>query len=303
MLSTVKDTSAERGTAVSRPVLPFTTGAVTSTDGTSIGYRRLGSGPGVILLSGGYLAAQHYTELATALSEAFTVFVPDRRGRGLSGPPGPRYGMARECEDLDALLVATGARLVFGHSSGGLIALQAALTQPAMRRLAVYEPALSMYGTIPMSWIPTFEREMDQGRPAAAIATFTKGVAASRGVAALPKWLLVALLRLHLRAQQRRVAPGEQSTAELIPLQRLDVQIFHEMATATGFADISADLLLMEGEKTPAPLRGAVDALQEAVPQARRITFPGVGHEAPLNGRGRPERVAAELRAFFGRAA
>jgi pimeloyl-ACP methyl ester carboxylesterase len=35
-----------------------------------------------------------------ALSQDFTVVVPDRRGRGLSGPHGDRYGLAREVEDL-----------------------------------------------------------------------------------------------------------------------------------------------------------------------------------------------------------
>lgn len=58
----------------------YTTGTVTSADGTTIGYRRLGSGPGVVLLSGGFLAAQHYMDLAGALSGAFTVYVVDRRG-------------------------------------------------------------------------------------------------------------------------------------------------------------------------------------------------------------------------------
>jgi hypothetical protein len=55
-------------------------GTVASADGTEIGYRSLGNGPGVILL-GGYTAAQHYMGLAESLSGSFTVCVPDRRGR------------------------------------------------------------------------------------------------------------------------------------------------------------------------------------------------------------------------------
>ena len=118
----------ERSVALSTSTSQYTTGSVTSADGTTIGHRQNGSGPGAILLGGGYLAAQHYMQLAGALSGAFTVYVPDRRGRGLSGPHGDRYCMARECEDVDALLTKTSAHFVSGHSSGGLIALQAALT-------------------------------------------------------------------------------------------------------------------------------------------------------------------------------
>ncbi|TMR21398.1 alpha/beta hydrolase [Nonomuraea turkmeniaca] len=282
-------------------VISYSTGRVTSADGTTIGYRRLGSGPGLILLSGGYLAAQHYMELAEALAKTFTVYVPDRRGRGLSGPPGEHYRMATECEDVEALLAGTGAHLVFGHSSGGLIALQAALTLPAIHKVAVFEPALSMYGAFSMSWVPRFERELDQGELAAAIVTFSKGTRANRWVDLLPRRLVVGMINLYLRKEPKNVRPGEQSLVELIPLQRLDVQIFQEMATGAGYAGLRCEVLLMDGEKTPPPMHNAIEAMHRALPQAKRVALRGVGHEAPVNHRGVPERVAAELREFFTR--
>jgi pimeloyl-ACP methyl ester carboxylesterase len=67
------------------------------------------------------------------------VYVPDRRGRGLSGPPGDHYGLGAECEDVAALAQVTGARSLFGLSLGAIIALQAALVLPMIRRVAVYE--------------------------------------------------------------------------------------------------------------------------------------------------------------------
>jgi pimeloyl-ACP methyl ester carboxylesterase len=61
-------------------------GSVTSQDGTSIGYLRLGQGPAVVLLHGSMESASSHTRLALALADAFTVYLPDRRGRGMTGP-------------------------------------------------------------------------------------------------------------------------------------------------------------------------------------------------------------------------
>jgi pimeloyl-ACP methyl ester carboxylesterase len=68
---------------------PYTKGFVTSADGIRIGYRQLGSGPGVVLLHGGVNGSQHLMRLGIALAGTFTVYIPDRRGCGLSGPSAP----------------------------------------------------------------------------------------------------------------------------------------------------------------------------------------------------------------------
>ena len=96
-----------------------TIGSVTSKDGTTIGYRQLGHGPGIVLLHGAVASAHNHMQLAEALADAFTIYVPDRRGRGLSGPFGNDYSIQKEVEDMDALLTKTGAHNVFGVSSGG----------------------------------------------------------------------------------------------------------------------------------------------------------------------------------------
>src|SRR5690242_1005764 len=107
--------------------LPYKKAAVVSKDGTTIGYRQLGSGPGVLLLHGGMEASQHLLKLATFLSDRFTVSLPDRRGRGMSGPFGEDYSITKECEDVAALVEGTGAERIFGLSPGALITLRSAL--------------------------------------------------------------------------------------------------------------------------------------------------------------------------------
>src|ERR1700722_14873446 len=154
---------------------PYIVGSVISRDGTTISYRQYGKGPGLIAMHGGAQAAQNFTKLAEALSDAFTVYVPDRRGRGRSGPPGDHYGLKAECEDLNALLAKTGAHNVFGLSSGALISLQAALTLPAIHKLALYEPPLSINHSTPIAWLQRYDREIAEGKLGSAMVTAITG--------------------------------------------------------------------------------------------------------------------------------
>ena len=63
-----------------------------SADGTTIGYYHLGEGPPVVLLHGAGQSSNSFSALASDLSDSFAVFVPDRRGRGRSGPYGDFTG-------------------------------------------------------------------------------------------------------------------------------------------------------------------------------------------------------------------
>src|SRR5206468_2581691 len=64
--------------------------------------------------------------LAEVLAADFTTIAYDRRGRGDSGDSAP-YALEREIEDIAALIAhAGGTASVFGHSSGAVLALEAA---------------------------------------------------------------------------------------------------------------------------------------------------------------------------------
>src|SRR5258708_19434923 len=118
------------------------TGTVTSKDGTTIGYRQVGGGPGVVLVHGAMESGQSHLQLAQALAEAFTVTMLDRRGRGLSGPYGPAYGVHKDVEDLEAVLTKTRAHRVFWVSSGAVIAPQPALPPPPLPKDPLFDPPL-----------------------------------------------------------------------------------------------------------------------------------------------------------------
>src|SRR5579862_787622 len=114
---------------------------VISKDGTSIAFDQSGQGPAIILVAGATATRLAEASLAAALAPHFTVFAYDRRGRGDSGDTAP-YTALREVEDLDALInEAGGSAFVFGHSSGAVLALEAARLLPTkITKLAVYEP-------------------------------------------------------------------------------------------------------------------------------------------------------------------
>ena len=103
---------------------------VTSKDGTSIAFDRMGSGPAVILVSGGSVDRQSNAGVAANLAPDFTVFNYDRRGRGPSGNTLP-YAIEREVEDIAAVAAAAGgSAYLYGSSSGAALALIAARGAP-----------------------------------------------------------------------------------------------------------------------------------------------------------------------------
>jgi pimeloyl-ACP methyl ester carboxylesterase len=169
----------------------YVTGSVISKDGTTIGYRQLGQGPGLVVLHGAMESAQSHMQLAEALADTYTVYLPDRRGRGVSGAYGREYSVQEDVDDLDALLSKTGAHFVFGVSSGAIISLQAALTLPAIQKAAIFEPPLMFNGSAPTRWLTRFDNELAEGNIAAAMVTGMKGAEMGPPMLNLmPRWLL-----------------------------------------------------------------------------------------------------------------
>jgi pimeloyl-ACP methyl ester carboxylesterase len=125
---------------------------VTSSDGTSLSFEFAGDdrGTAVILVDGAlcFRDAGPMRPIADALGSRLGVVLYDRRGRGGSGdeladPSAGAEAVAREIDDLAALVDAVGgSATLFGMSSGGALALAAAVALGPDRvpRVAVYEP-------------------------------------------------------------------------------------------------------------------------------------------------------------------
>lgn len=282
---------------------PGVTDSVISKDGTRIGFRQVGEGPGVVLIQGTMGSAENFRQLAADLAETFTVYVPDRRGRGLSPRPfSTDYRVERDVEDLESLLARTGARCVFGLSSGALIGLKAALTLPAIQKLAIFEPPLFVNG-LPTTLIRRFQKEMDLGNVPAALVAAMKAAQLGPGLFnVIPNRILEPLTRMMLAQEEKKGTGPYPSMRELAPTLEYDFRVVEEMdGTLPRFRAIQAEVLLLGGSKSPAYLTRALDALEMVLPHVRRVELAGLDHSAAWNKdrRGRPERVAEELRKFF----
>ncbi|MFI7644166.1 alpha/beta fold hydrolase [Nonomuraea sp. NPDC049400] len=277
--------------------------AVTSKDGTTIAYQRLGRGPGLVLLHGAMQTGHSNIELAQALAGDFTCYVPDRRGRGYSGPCGPNYGLEREVEDLDGLLEATGAPYAVGVSSGAIITLRTALVRPGLRKAVLFEPPLDLGGTYPSDWLPRFDREIAAGRLPAALVTGMRGTRLGPPFLSLmPRALLELLTAKMLKSQEKAAADGEPTFRELAPTLHYDAQVVAETACdLDAYRSVEAEVLLLGGTRSPAHLRSALTALEWLLPHARRVALEGLDHSATCNAayRGHPERVATEICRFL----
>jgi pimeloyl-ACP methyl ester carboxylesterase len=113
---------------------------VISRDGTTIAYEKEGDGPPVVLLNGAFRDHAIFDALVPELAPHCTTYVYDRRGRGESGDS-PAYAVAREIEDLEAVIEEAGGQaVVFAGSCGANLALEAALAGAPITKLALHEP-------------------------------------------------------------------------------------------------------------------------------------------------------------------
>ncbi|OZB94324.1 alpha/beta fold hydrolase [Paenibacillus sp. XY044] len=264
-------------------------GTVRANDGTVIGYRVMGAGPGLLIIHGAFRASQHYLQLARELSDTFTVYVMDRRGRNGSGAKGDAYSLATECADAAAIMDQHGISLLFGHSYGAVVALQLAKHRP-LTKVALYEPPMMRY--FPSEWLPTFEREMQREDYAAASVTFLKGMRMGGWLGRLPKPLLNLMFR--------KMAKGEEWEENVQLLRTVPKEIRAVLREDFGidqYREVKVPVLLMTGTKSPGYLHEAAAALESCLPDRQVVSLEGLHHNAPDDQA--PGQIAGLIKGFM----
>ena len=273
---------------------------VTSEDGTIVGYRQMGSGPGIVLLHGGVNASQNLMKMGKLLSDEFTVYIPERRGRGMSGPFGSDYNIKKEDQDLKALLNKTGAYYVFGTADGALFALHAAISLPSIHKVIAYEP-LIFAGQPGLDEFKVIIKHLDKNiadnNIAKATVEITKDSAAS--FRAIPDLVLIPLVKLILWINQRNVKGDDVPYQHLIQVLGPELHVVEKTeGTIDEYKVVSAKVLILEGSKTQSLLKDSATELYNVLPCSDLVELKGLNHDSAQD-YGKPKPIANEIKRFL----
>ena len=266
-----------------------------SKDGTIVSFLSIGKGPGVIVIPGVLSMADDYAAFASALSKNFTVHTLERRGRGSSGSQGDEYSIQKEMDDVLALQEKTGASFLVGHSYGGLIALEVGRSNSTFNKIAVYEPGVSIDGSMPIYWVPGYVKKLSEKRNFDAFIEFALADAPAH-MAKIPPWLMKWLMRFYFLRN-----PETKKMLDLLPQNLLEWKEIAKLDNQyINYHEISAPVMLLYGGRSNSKAVDLViERLPAFIPHCETKLFPKLDHFGIE--RTAPVEVAKEIADFFSR--
>jgi pimeloyl-ACP methyl ester carboxylesterase len=259
---------------------------VTSRDGTTIAFDRLGDGPPVIVVCGAMCDRALMRPTAQELAKRFTVFNYDRRGRGDSDDTTP-YTVQREIEDIGALVAeAGGAASVYGHSSGAGLVLHAAAHGLPMAKIVLHDPPYAPDGDeearrSSREYGENLKAMLSEGRRGDAVELFMTMVGMPQemieGIRHTPRWAELEAMAPTLAYDSEVMGDvGKEGTIPVEQASRVTVPAL----VFTGGADYP--WMIEVGRR-----------LAEAMPDGRHRVLEGQEHTVP------PEVLVPVLEDFF----
>ncbi len=229
-----------------------------SADGTTLAYDVYGSGPALIYITGAtcFRSFKPVLQDVKVFAEAFNVYNYDRRGRGDSGDT-PPYSTEREVEDIEAMIDAAGGRAnLYGHSSGAVLALEAALRLgDKVNKVVMYDPPYvhdeaekAIYSQLSQK----VQTLLTNGKNKEAVRTFLKGI----GMPGIFVWLLPLF-------------PGWKTMAALAPTLAYDIALTQDLPPVERATQINVPTQIIVGEKSPASIHDVANQLTKAIPNAQ----------------------------------
>jgi pimeloyl-ACP methyl ester carboxylesterase len=259
---------------------------VISKDGTRIAFDKSGKGAGVIIVNGAMGFREFYGDkpLVAALSNDFTIYTYDRRGRGESTDTKP-YSAEKEIEDVEALIDdAGGSSFLYGVSSGAALALRVAarLDSAKVPKLALYEPP---YGS---------NSEKDKADFASQKKRLNELLRdGKRGDAAA--FFLTSLGTPPEALEDLRKSPDWPFMQRVEHTLAYDYAVLGDGAIPVEIAKtLSMPVLVMNGGKSFDFMRDTAENLSKVIPNAQWKVLKDQTHQVS------PEVLAPVLRAFFG---
>ena len=272
-----------RDSSQDRPVMAAL--LVQSEDGTAISSEVFGVGRPLVVVSGALFASALWQRAASRLVEGRSLVIVDRRGRGKSTDQ-PVYSPEREVEDLLAVLAALpGSVDLLGHSSGAILALQAAARRPPqLDRLVVYEPPVFFAASdrIPQDLPERLAALVAAGQLEAAVETFFREGPRTperelSSMKAGPSW-----------------APMVQNLARTVPY---DAHVQRSFAgNEAELSRVETRTLVLLGADSPERMQSGSETVAARLPNARLCQLLGQQHVAMLSD---PLQFAARVSEFL----
>ncbi|MFB4307775.1 alpha/beta fold hydrolase [Actinomadura sp. GTD37] len=250
-------------------------GTATSADGTVLAYSAWGEGEPIIIIDGATAhraATPENAATAELLAGEFHVVNYDRRGRGESGDTAP-YAVEREIEDLTAVIEQAGGggpATVFGWSSGGHLALNAAQAGAPVARLALFEPPVIADGShppLPPDYVERLDAAVAAGRPGDAVELFLTAVAGLPGDAV--REMRGSDFWPALEAVAPTIAYDGRNVGDTMSGRPLRGDLWDK---------VGVPVLVLHGQDTWPHLAAGAKALAEHLPTAGLKAVPGENH-------------------------
>lgn len=254
-----------------------------SEDGTILAYDMYGAGPPLIFITGATCFRSFEPVLydVSVFAEQFTVYNFDRRGRGDSGDS-QSYKKERELEDIEVMIDTAGGRAnLYGHSSGAILALEAAMTfSNKVNRLALYDPAYA-HDEANLKEFKNVSKELDKllevGKNDEALSYFLQGIGT-------PKEIIDGMFRQ---------SPQWETMLALAPTIAYDTMLASNLPPVSQATKLKTPTQIMAGENSPASIHEVANQLNGVIPNSTLNILEGQDHMPD------PKMVLQILASFF----
>jgi pimeloyl-ACP methyl ester carboxylesterase len=252
-------------------------------DGAKIYWRERGEGDPVLLIMGLGWASDMWYRTTPELSRKYRTVVFDNRGIGRSdSPPGP-YSISGMADDAAAVLEAAAldSAHVFGHSMGGMIAQELALSYPERVR------SLILGGT------------NCGGRNAVPPAPEVLGVLTARGINPVDAFWAIAPYIYDSATPREKIQEDLEVRCRAFPSRESYLAQLHaiiEWESYRRLNSVKVPTLVLHGETDRLIPAENADILAKEIPDARLLKLAGASHVFQTD---RPQATAAALLSFL----
>jgi pimeloyl-ACP methyl ester carboxylesterase len=263
-----------------------------NSNGIQIAYQRSGTGIPLVLIAGVGYGSWFWHKLVPLLEDQFEVITFDNRGSGESDkPPGP-YTVPMMAADTNGLLDALdiAEAYIFGHSLGGFIAQEMAVSRPDLLGKLVL--ASTNHGGQNVIPITSEALQVLTNRDGEPMELIKRGItiATAPGFADNNPQIVQELIKYRFT----NPVPAEQYQAQ--------VMAGAGMATLTNeqvierMASIKVPVLIMFGEHDQVVPPDNAQMMADKLPNASIHILPQVGHIFPIEN---PPQTAEVIVEFF----